>query len=948
MNLYYHGALKKLAPLAVFFLLSAPILSFVEVSGADEDDILKVGKGWDYATIGSALEDAEDGDTIEVYPGIYNEILVLNDQVYLRGAGTERPLIVGTGEGPVVTISADGCEIEGLEIDASAGGQGINISSDGNLVRDCWISSCSAGIALWNSRDNTIIENEVRGTPSPDEGICSGGYPTPVGHWKLDGPTWTGRDGEVKDSSGYGSDGKTQGDVHLAPGKFGSCAAFDGDRDYIQVDYENVLNINGPELTMEAWVRFDAFTPKSMIVDKEESYEFRIANGNVVWAIMTQQKEWYWVNTEVKIPLGEWVHVAVTYDSEVVRTFVNFELKDTYDYPYGNVRTSPLPFVIGAGYKWQPGWDWDYFCLGMIDEVKIYDRAVDYEEPYEGGDPAAAGILLQYSDMNYLGGNIISGFSGEGIKLFSSSDNGIRGNDIRDNTMSAVYFDQGSSSNMATYNEIHNNNRGSKQGQDEGSNNRWDTGSLGNYWSEWTLPDSNGDLIVDIPYDILGSAGSKDQYPLIHGSKGSYPPEILTDDVTNAVAGSLYLVSYSARDKDTTSDQLVWSMSTDASWLSFSSSKVLSGTPSLNDTGSFWVNITVNDGSLQDSTNFTLKVTSPSEGGGEYEGSEIHMDEDSQTTFIELEELFGEINGDVQYSVGSSENILLVIVDGRSLVIHPTSDWSGSEQVSITAVSGGSSVTELIDVTVRPVNDPPYQAYFFSQIKEDRGISTVVMVGEVKDDDLEYGDTLTYSWFIEELGIVGNGREVSLSLEPGTYDITLRVVDSAGEFTEYTGEVVVPSGQSTDGPEEPSVLNLSLPLLVLGSAVVMIFVVAGSLLFIFRRRREGPVSEDQLIDRDQESFSQGSRFGPRISGGHIGPDTLLPRTTTGDSHPTGRTIIEENAVDGRAMEALYRFREPGEGEIQELSGSLDGLVVSGRISRSTARSIKAELKRINK
>ena len=48
------------------------------------------------------------------------------------------------------------------------------------------------------------------------------------------------------------------------------------------------------------------------------------------------------------------------------------------------------------------------------------------------------------------------------------------------------------------------------QAEDLGTDNRWNTSNLGNYWSEWTQPDENGDGIVDIPYVVVGITRAKD------------------------------------------------------------------------------------------------------------------------------------------------------------------------------------------------------------------------------------------------------------------------------------------------------------------------------------------------------------------------------------------------------------------------------------------------------
>jgi hypothetical protein len=69
---------------------------------------------------------------------------------------------------------------------------------------------------------------------------------------------------------------------------------------------------------------------------------------------------------------------------------------------------------------------------------------------------------------------------------------------------------------------IDNNGAGSTydpnhiQASDELAGNWWNsTDGYGNYWSDWTTPDvAPPDGIVDVPYDIAGTAGAKDYYPL--------------------------------------------------------------------------------------------------------------------------------------------------------------------------------------------------------------------------------------------------------------------------------------------------------------------------------------------------------------------------------------------------------------------------------------------------
>jgi hypothetical protein len=88
-------------------------------------------------------------------------------------------------------------------------------------------------------------------------------------------------------------------------------------------------------------------------------------------------------------------------------------------------------------------------------------------------------------------------------------------------------------------------------------------------------------------------------------------PIIGTADVVTATEDEPYQVSYEAVDIDPTSDVFEWSLLSDAGFLSIDAGTgMLSGTPSDDDVGEWWVNISVGDGKGgSDWTNFTLTVT---------------------------------------------------------------------------------------------------------------------------------------------------------------------------------------------------------------------------------------------------------------------------------------------------------------------------------------------------
>jgi hypothetical protein len=85
-------------------------------------------------------------------------------------------------------------------------------------------------------------------------------------------------------------------------------------------------------------------------------------------------------------------------------------------------------------------------------------------------------------------------------------------------------------------------------------------------------------------------------------------PVITTIPISTINEDSLFSTYFQADDIDPVSTSFMWSLDTDASWLSLTGNH-LHGTPANSDVGSYWVNVSVNDGyGGLDWTNYTLTV----------------------------------------------------------------------------------------------------------------------------------------------------------------------------------------------------------------------------------------------------------------------------------------------------------------------------------------------------
>lgn len=119
------------------------------------------------------------------------------------------------------------------------------------------------------------------------------------------------------------------------------------------------------------------------------------------------------------------------------------------------------------------------------------------------------GIHLSYSSNNILTGNIANSNNDGGIWLGHSSNNMLANNNCSNNDI-GIELRSSSDNTLANNNLIDNT---CYNAYDNGTN-IWDSGSAGNYYSDYTGADNNTDGIGDDPHPIPGG-GSIDRFPLM-------------------------------------------------------------------------------------------------------------------------------------------------------------------------------------------------------------------------------------------------------------------------------------------------------------------------------------------------------------------------------------------------------------------------------------------------
>ena len=137
------------------------------------------------------------------------------------------------------------------------------------------------------------------------------------------------------------------------------------------------------------------------------------------------------------------------------------------------------------------------------------------------------GIDIYYSDYNSFIDNIVNNNNYNGIELEESNYNTIMGNILKNNTLFGMYVEAGSNNNSIFKNFFLENGN---HALDDGTDNKWNSTIIGNYWDNHTGPDLALPYgIVDIPYNISGYSGSKDNLPIADDS----PPVIIINSPYN-------------------------------------------------------------------------------------------------------------------------------------------------------------------------------------------------------------------------------------------------------------------------------------------------------------------------------------------------------------------------------------------------------------------------------
>jgi parallel beta-helix repeat protein len=509
--------------------------------------VTDLANGLGYNTIQKALDSfaTYDGDTLQVKAGNYAENLNITKTVTLVSENPGAALIDGSQNGTTITLAADGINltdftvVNGGRFSAEAGAgillnNACNCTLKGDVIRDCY-----NGILLQDSSNNTLRDNVLTGNTFNFgvSGSSAMAYSNDVDESNtVNGKPicyWVGEANiAVPADAGYvalvNCTNLTVSNLQMSSNCEGLLLAYTHDTTVTNC----TLNRNN-----EGMVLVSAYDNSLRNNDMNgNSYNFVIKNAlpnDIDASNMVEGKSIiFWTNQhDLLVPLDAG-YVALINCTEI--TVQNLHLSNNGQ----GILLAECSNCTVTGNE----------ISNQISGIELCDASNITIAKNRISNSLSSGISATSSDSNTFTNNILV-FNDEGFHLDGSShnqfsENNVTSNDygfwfdssdllnstenaIFENTLSANNFgvdiEWGGENNTFWRNNFLNNSEqiygiGMKYHTGWGGyagytlpKNSWDNGSIGNYWSDYSGIDADGNGVGDSPYSING--WNQDNYP---------------------------------------------------------------------------------------------------------------------------------------------------------------------------------------------------------------------------------------------------------------------------------------------------------------------------------------------------------------------------------------------------------------------------------------------------
>ena len=220
----------------------------------------------------------------------------------------------------------------------------------------------------------SLIGTVVQVCSSPDESLILS-----LSFDELNGRT-------VNDHSQYENNGALVGNPTLVEGKFGKALKFNGRTDWVEIPHDDSLTVD-KSVTVMAWIK----TPRHG-GPNGALWQSIVAKGNDLrsYSLYTEAEggglhlsvaDFQGGNSRRNIALNRWQHVVAQVDNGIHRYWINGKPTAAYlvnaSLP-GKIDTASVR--VGNSHDVKPAIAPDRHFLGLIDELRIWNRALNHNE----------------------------------------------------------------------------------------------------------------------------------------------------------------------------------------------------------------------------------------------------------------------------------------------------------------------------------------------------------------------------------------------------------------------------------------------------------------------------------------------------------------------------------------------------------------------------------------
>lgn len=267
------------------------------------------------------------------------------------------------------------------DIESQVGTPTVNISGSGD--RYCLSTNLKSSNELWciDSAGFAGLGGCINYSCDTSLGYSSGGIPIStglVGYWTMDEDSLLSSN-TIRDYSPYGNTGTIYGATFATDrkGRANSAMSFDGVNDYIDCGNNSSLNITGA-ITISTWIKINKLDNQyRAVIEVAPHYPIKQTNSNQIrFQINTIDglNAVYFTAPQIKT----WYHLALSYsknDPNGLIVYINgvkIGNKNTYS---GQLSSISSTWKIGG-----PPSSPTLAFNGLIDDVRIYNRALSAEE----------------------------------------------------------------------------------------------------------------------------------------------------------------------------------------------------------------------------------------------------------------------------------------------------------------------------------------------------------------------------------------------------------------------------------------------------------------------------------------------------------------------------------------------------------------------------------------